>query len=121
MGLEDLALFRSIPECLVLYPCDAVSTEKAVQLAANYKHTAYIRTSRPDTPVIYKNEEHFEIGKCKIVKSFDHPCIVIVAAGVTLHEALKASSDLEKENYHLLVIDVFSVKPIDSVTILEMA
>lgn len=62
MGLEDLALFRSIPECLVLYPCDAVSTEKAVQLAANYKHTAYIRTSRPDTPVIYKNEEHFEIG-----------------------------------------------------------
>jgi transketolase len=62
MALEDLAMFRSIPQMIVLYPSDAVSTEKAVEIAANYEHAAYIRTSRPETQVIYKNDEHFEIG-----------------------------------------------------------
>lgn len=62
MALEDLALFRAIPDCLVLYPSDAVSTERAVELAANYGGSTYIRTSRPETEVLYENTELFNIG-----------------------------------------------------------
>jgi transketolase len=68
MGLEDLAMMRTIPEAIVLYPSDAVSTWWATQIVANYKGMSYIRTSRPNTPVIYENAEAFEAGKCKVVK-----------------------------------------------------
>jgi len=66
MGLEDLALFRAVPNSIVLYPSDAVSTEYATELAANYKGITFTRTGRPNTPVIYPNDEKFEIGKCKV-------------------------------------------------------
>lgn len=71
MALEDLAMFRSLPESVVFYPSDAVSTERAVELAANTPHLCYIRTSRPDTPVIYKNDEVFAVGtkKSLIIKT----------------------------------------------------
>ena len=62
MALEDLAIFRSIPNSVVLYPSDAVSTERAVELAANHRSLVYIRTSRPDNVVLYENNEKFEIG-----------------------------------------------------------
>ena len=68
MGLEDLTLFRVIPTCTVFYPSDAVSTERAVELAANTKGMCYIRTSRPNVPVIYENGEKFEVGKAKVEK-----------------------------------------------------
>lgn len=67
MGLEDLAMFRTIPGCTVFYPSDAVSTERAVELAANTKGLCYIRTSRPNVPVIYSNNEEFTIGKAKVI------------------------------------------------------
>ena len=67
MGLEDLAMFRAIPGCTVFYPSDAVSTERAVELAANTKGLCYIRTSRPNVPVIYSNNEEFVVGKAKVV------------------------------------------------------
>jgi transketolase len=57
MALEDIAMFRAIPDCLVLYPSDAVSAERAVELAANYRGSAFIRTSRPDTDILYGNNE----------------------------------------------------------------
>jgi len=66
MALEDLAKFLSIPGSTVFYPTDAVSTEKAVELAANTKGICFIRTGRPNTAVIYDNDEHFEIGKAKV-------------------------------------------------------
>jgi transketolase len=67
MALEDLAAFRAIPDCLVLYPSDAVSTERAVELAANYGGPTYIRTSRPDTEVLYENNELFNIGTSRVL------------------------------------------------------
>ena len=69
MGLQDIAEFRALSESIVLYPSDAVSTERAVELAANVvSDTVYIRTNRPKTVVFYDNNEHFEIGKSKVVR-----------------------------------------------------
>ena len=66
MALEDIGMFRSIPNCVVFYPSDAVSCERAVELAANYKDMTFIRATRGNTPVVYENDEHFEIGKAKV-------------------------------------------------------
>ena len=66
MALEDMAAFRAIPNLVYFYPSDAVSVSRAVELAANYKHLTFIRTSRPATEVIYDNNETFEIGKAKV-------------------------------------------------------
>src|SRR5213076_3341448 len=68
MALEDLAMFRAQPNFTVLYPCDAVSAERLMALAAYHPGPAYIRTSRPKTPVIYTNDETFEIGGCNVLR-----------------------------------------------------
>lgn len=66
MALEDFAMFRTIPGAVCFYPSDAVSCERAIELAANHKGITFTRTSRPATPVIYGNDEKFEIGKGKV-------------------------------------------------------
>jgi len=119
MALEDLAMFRSIPESTVFYPSDAVSTERAVELAANTKGVCYIRTSRPNTPVIYDNGEVFQIGLAKVVHKSDNDVATVVSGGVTLHEAIKAAKKLKESGKNIRVIDVFTVKPLDWKTILE--
>ena len=73
MALEDLSMFRNIPGSTVFYPSDAVSAERAVELAANTKGVCFIRTSRPNVPVIYSNEEPFEVGKAKVIFFFFYP------------------------------------------------
>ncbi len=113
MGLEDLAMMRAIPGSVVLYPSDAVSTERAVELAATHPGIVYIRTTRPKTPVLYPNEESFAIGQCKIVRQSPQDRLTIVAAGITLHEALKAYEELKNQGISVRVIDLFSVKPLD--------
>ncbi|GIY68772.1 transketolase [Caerostris extrusa] len=82
MGLEDIALFRTIPGSTIFYPSDAVSTERAVELSANTKGICYIRTSRPETAIIYENTEKFEVGKAKVVKKSDEDRVLIIAAGI---------------------------------------
>lgn len=119
MALEDLAMFRSVVGSTVLYPSDAVSTERAVELAANTRGIVYIRTSRPNTPVIYDNAESFEVGKAKVVVKSDADIATIVAGGVTLHEAIKAANALKQQGKNVRVIDVFSVKPLDWQTIVN--
>lgn len=68
MALEDLSMFRALPGSTVFYPSDAVSTERAIELAANQKGITYTRASRPATSMLYPNDETFEIGKCKVRK-----------------------------------------------------
>ncbi|XP_075218081.1 transketolase-like [Lycorma delicatula] len=120
MALEDLALFRSIPGSTVFYPSDAVSTERAIELAANTKGVCFVRTSRPNTPIIYKLNENFQIGKGKIVRSSDADSVLVIAAGVTLHEALTAHKELMRDNgINIRVMDIFTVKPIDPQQIFE--
>lgn len=112
MGLEDLAMMRPIAGSVVLYPSDAVSTEKLVEQMALAKGICYLRTSRPKTPVIYKNDEAFPIGGAKVLRQSANDKATVVAAGVTLHEALKAADALAKEGIGITVIDAYSVKPL---------
>ncbi len=112
MGLEDLAMMRAVQGSVVLYPSDAVSAEKLVEQMVSHKGLAYLRTSRPKTPVIYSNEEVFPIGGAKVVRQSAADKITVVAAGVTVFEALKAADLLSKEGINISVIDAYSVKPI---------
>lgn len=121
MGLEDLAMFRPIPESVVFYPSDAVSTERIVAEAARHRGICYIRTTRPKTPVIYGNDEKFPIGGSKVVRQSANDRVTVIGAGVTLHEALKAASKLESSGTAIRVIDAYCVKPIDAGTILKAA
>lgn len=121
MALEDISMFRSVPGSTVFYPSDAVSCERAVELAANTKGVCFIRTSRPNTAVIYENNEHFAIGQAKIVAKSDNDVVTVVGAGVTLYEALKARTALASENVHIRVVDPFTVKPIDRDTLVANA
>lgn len=122
MALEDLAMFRAIPGATIFYPSDAVATERAIELAAQTKGITFTRTSRPATSLIYPNSEKFEVGKAKVVSqngSLDQ--VLVIAAGVTLFEALKAADILSKQMSHIRIIDPFTVKPLDTEGILEHA
>jgi transketolase len=121
MGLEDIAMMRAIPNSVVVYPSDAVAAERLVAEVAQHKGIAYIRTSRPKTPVLYPNDEEFKIGGCKVLRSNDNDEVTVVSAGVTIHEVLKAYEILKKEGIHIRVIDAYSVKPIDEETLKKSA
>jgi transketolase len=122
MGLEDIAMFRAIYGSVVLYPADAVATEKLVEEMVKHKGICYLRTTRPTTPVIYDSREEFPIGGCKIhtfslklprsLKSSKQE-VILIAAGVTLFEALKAQEELGKKGIEATVVDCYSIKPID--------
>jgi len=115
MGLEDLAVTTAQPDFAVLYPSDATSAWRAVELAVSVRGPVYIRTSRPKTPVIYSPDERFQIGKAKILRRGTRA--MVVAAGVTLFEALKAADELKD----ITVVDLFSIQPIDVETLKECA
>ncbi len=114
MGLEDLSIFRPIPGCVVLYPSDAVSAEACVAEAAAHRGMAYIRTTRPATPLLYAAGEAFPIGGSKVLRKSDGDGAVVIAAGITVFEALKAAEELAKGGGRVRVIDAYSVKPLDA-------
>lgn len=118
MALEDLAMFRAVPGCAVLYPCDAVSAEKLVAEAAAHKGMAYIRTSRPKTPVIYEATDSFPVGGSKVLRESANDTVTIVTAGVTVFEALGAADAVAADGITVRVIDLYSVKPVDADTLL---
>lgn len=119
MGLEDIAMFRSILDSIVLYPSDAVSTERLVEEAAKQKGIVYIRTTREKTPILYDRHEDFPIGKCKVLRRSSRDMITVVASGITLYEALAAHEALEREDIHVRVIDLYCIKPIDKTAFRE--
>ena len=121
MGLEDLAMFRALPGSVVLYPSDAVAAERLVAQAAAHHGIVYIRTSRPPTPTLYTNAEEFPIGGSKVLRSSDNDQITVIAAGVTLHEALKAYETLQADGISIRIIDLYSVKPVDAKTVFDAA
>src|SRR6185503_20064919 len=112
MALEDLAMYRAEPNYTVLYPCDAVSTERLVALMAYHPGPAYMRTSRPKTPVVYGNDETFEIGGLKVLRESGDDVATVVGAGVTVFEALKAYDQLRAERILIRVVDLYSLAPI---------
>ncbi len=121
MGLEDIAMFRAIPESVVLYPSDAVSAERLVAEAAAHHGIVYIRTSRPKTAILYDATDNFPIGGCKVVRESAEDKATIVTAGVTLHEALKAHDILAADGINIRIIDLYSIKPVDTETLLSAA
>ena len=119
MALEDLAMMRAIVGSTVLYPAEAVATEKLLEQMATHKGLCFLRTSRPKTPVIYSNDEQFPIGGTKVLRTGDK--VTIVSAGVTLFEALKAADTLKAEGVNVTVIDAYSIKPLGKKEILAAA
>ena len=112
MGLEDLAMMRAIVGSTVLYASDAVCTEKLMEQIAAHKGLCFLRTSRPKTAVIYNNDEAFPIGGAKVPRQSADDKVTVVAAGVTLYEALKAADALKSEGIGITVIDAYSIKPL---------
>lgn len=122
MGLEDIAMIRALPDSIVLYPCDAVSTYGLMQQMVLYEEgISYLRLTRAATPVIYDANEPFRIGGSKVLRESDDDSAVVIAAGITVFEALKAADELKAKNISIAVIDLYSVKPLDSETLIRLA
>ena len=121
MGLEDLAMMRAVHGSTVLYPCDGNQTARLVAQMADRKGITYLRTTREKTPVIYGPTEEFPIGWCKVVRGTEKDRVTIVAAGITLHEALKAYDVLGSQDIAVRVIDLYTVKPVDADALADAA
>ncbi|CAL9393510.1 transketolase [Streptomyces sp. enrichment culture] len=117
MGLEDLAMMRAIHGSTVLYPCDANQAARLVAEMAGLEGIRYLRTSRGESKVIYGPDEEFPVGGSKVLRSSDADRLTVVAAGVTLHEALAAADALAADGIPVRVIDLYSVKPVDRATL----
>ncbi|MEW2080491.1 transketolase [Streptomyces sp. NPDC005283] len=121
MGLEDLAMFRAVHGSTVLYPCDGNQTARLVEAMADLPNVSYLRTSRGEMPVVYGPDEEFPVGGSKVLRTGERDRLTVVAAGVTVHEALAAAELLERENIGVRVIDLYSVKPVDTETLWNAA
>jgi transketolase len=121
MGLEDIAALRAVHGSTVLYPSCANQTAKLVEAMVALPGVSYLRTTRAALPVLYAADEAFEIGGSRVVRSSDDDEVTLVAAGITLHEALAAAEQLATEGVAARVVDLFSVKPIDAKTLIEAA
>jgi transketolase len=121
MGLEDIAMMAAQPGVTVLYPSDGTSTYRLVEAAARHKGMVYIRAGRPKSPVLYGPTEQFQIGGSKVLRQSPSDVLTIVAAGVTLFEALNAHDQLKSLGIAVRVIDLYSIVPIDRTTLLDNA
>jgi transketolase len=121
MGLEDLSMMRAVFGSTVLYPCDANQTAQLVAQMAEHDGVVYMRTTREKTPVIYSPGEEFMVGGSKVLRQSENDEVTIVAAGITLHEALKAYDQLKGQGILARVIDAYSVKPVDEETLMLAA
>jgi transketolase len=117
MGLEDIAAFRAVHGSTVLHPCDANQTAKLVAALADRPGVGYLRTLRPATKVLYEPDETFEIGGSRVLRSSEDDDVAIVAAGITVHEALEAADALANDGIAARVIDLYSIKPLDRATL----
>lgn len=119
MGLEDISMFRSILNSTIFYPSDANSAIQQLKLLNEIKGIKYLRTTKTPLPVLYTNEEvqNMKIGGSKILHQSPQDKAVVFAAGITLHEALKAYEHLKNEDISIAVVDLYSVKPLDEETI----
>ncbi|MFJ4752589.1 transketolase [Streptomyces sp. NPDC088763] len=121
MGLEDLAMMRAVYGSTVLYPCDANQTARLVETMAGLDGVRYLRTSRGASPVLYGPDEEFPVGGSKVLRSGERDRLTLVAAGVTVHEALAAADTLARDGIDVRVVDLYSVKPVDRETLRRAA
>ena len=121
MALEDLAIMCAQPNITVLYPCDAVSTERLLEKAAYHHGPVYMRTSRPKTPVIYGPDERFELGGLKVLRRSTADVATVIGAGVTVFEALKAHAELQASGVSIRVVDLYCLQPVDAASLIQCA
>jgi transketolase len=121
MGLEDIAAFRAITSSVVLHPCDANQTAKLVAAMADYDGISYLRTLRPATRVLYEPDEEFRIGGARVLRASEDDEVAIVGAGITVHEALAAADQLAAEGISARVVDLYSIKPVDTDVLIAAA
>ncbi|HEX2055196.1 MAG TPA: transketolase [Nitrospiraceae bacterium] len=121
MGLEDIAMMAAQPGVVVLYPSDAISMYRLVEAAASHRGMVYLRAGRPKSPVLYTSSDVFPIGGSRVLRQSAADKLTIVAAGVTVFEALKAHDQLKAAGIPARVIDLYSVAPIDRATLIESA
>jgi transketolase len=121
MALEDLAMFRAVHGSTVLHPCDANQTARLVAAMAGLDGISYIRTLRPNTPVLYGPDEEFEVGGSRLLRSSLEDEVTLVGCGITVHESLRAADALAKDGISARVVDCYSVKPIDGETLAAAA
>jgi transketolase len=120
MALEDLAMMRAVHGSTVLYPCDANQTARLVGVMTDHEGISYLRTTREKTPILYIDRlDDFRVGGSRIVRGgAADDAVVVVAAGITVHEAIKAADEL-KGTIKVRVIDAYSVKPIDAASLID--
>ncbi len=121
MGLEDIALFRSVPGAVVLYPGDAISAEALTELAVAHHGISYLRTTRGKTPVLYEPNTKFMIGGSETLRISPADAVTVISAGITLHEVLRAADELKAQGTAVRVIDAYSIAPIDQATLRKAA
>jgi len=121
MALEDLAAFQAIHGSTVLYPCDANQTARLTAALADRRGVSYLRLTRGATPVIYEEGGEFPVGGSRVLRPSTDDQVTIAAAGITVHEALLAASQLTARGVSARVIDLYSVKPIDAATLRQAA
>ncbi len=120
-ALEDVAIMQSLPNFAVLAPCDFEQAKKAIIVASEYKKPFYIRLERENTPLMTDNNSEFKVGGSLFLKKAKNPQVAIVGYGSILSEALEAASFLEEEGIEVSVLNCYSIKPLDSFTILSLA
>lgn len=121
MGLEEISLFGTLPDTIIVQPSDAVSAARLLQEVVKVKGMAYIQMLRPKTKVLYEVTEKFPIGGSKILRQKDTDVVAVIATGITVEEAIKAADILEQEGISIAVIDAYSINPIDKKTLMEFA
>jgi len=121
MGLEDLSMFLAMPQAMVLYPSDAVACEKLVKEMAQQTGIAYLRCTRDKTPVLYRNDEGFPLGGLKVLRQTPGDRVLVIAAGITVHEALKAHQILKNKGISARVIDLYSLRPLPEADLVRHA
>ncbi|MCX6712566.1 MAG: transketolase family protein [Candidatus Vogelbacteria bacterium] len=119
--LEDIALMRVLPKMTVVVPCDVLEAQKATKALAELVGPSYLRLAREKSPVITTEEMPFEIGKVEVLVEAENPDVAIIACGLMVHRALLATRKLEREGVKVTVINNHTIKPLDEVTLLEMA
>ncbi len=121
-ALEDIALMRVLPRMIVLAPCDSVEAKKATMALAKLKKPAYLRLAREKSPIITTEETPFEIGKAQIFHETDGIAHVgVIACGALVHNAMKAAHKLEKEGVRVKVMNMATIKPLDTAAVIALA
>jgi transketolase len=121
MALEDLAMMRAVHGSTVLYPSDGTSAARLVQEMSDTDGIVYMRTTRGAYPVLYGPDEEFPVGGSKLVSSSPDDQVTLIGAGVTLHQCLAAADELAADGISARVLDLYSVKPIDTQALLDAA